>query len=100
MAYSVAQEGLSSNRAPFFDGSNYAFWSARMKSYLMALEFESLAICCPRKSPKKSGWRITKEVKAKYKLAQKLDKAKMAGIELNVEIEEAKRIEELLKRGC
>ena len=31
------QEGLSSNRAPLFHGTNYAFWSIRMIIYLMAL---------------------------------------------------------------
>jgi hypothetical protein len=31
------QEGMSSNRAPLFKGNDYAFWSIRMKSYLMAL---------------------------------------------------------------
>jgi hypothetical protein len=31
------QEGMSSNRAPLFKGNDYAFWSIRMKIYLMAL---------------------------------------------------------------
>jgi hypothetical protein len=31
------QEGMSSNRAPLFKGNDYAFWSIRMRSYLMAL---------------------------------------------------------------
>jgi uncharacterized lipoprotein YehR (DUF1307 family) len=31
------QEGMSSNIAPLFKGNDYAFWSIRMKSYLMAL---------------------------------------------------------------
>jgi hypothetical protein len=31
------QEGMSSNRAPLLKGNDYAFWSIRMKSYLMAL---------------------------------------------------------------
>jgi hypothetical protein len=31
------QEGMSSNRAPLFKGDDYAFWSVRMKSYLMSL---------------------------------------------------------------
>jgi hypothetical protein len=30
-------EGMSSNRAPLFKGNDYAFWSIRMRSYLMAL---------------------------------------------------------------
>jgi hypothetical protein len=34
------QEGFSTNRAPLFDGSNYAFWSIRMRTYLMALGFD------------------------------------------------------------
>jgi hypothetical protein len=28
---------MSSNKAPLFKGVNYAFWSIRMRSYLMAL---------------------------------------------------------------
>ena len=35
------QEGLSSNRYPLFDGTNYAFWSIRMRSYLMALGLDT-----------------------------------------------------------
>jgi len=31
------QEGMSSNIAPMFKGDDYAFWSGRMKSYLMSL---------------------------------------------------------------
>jgi hypothetical protein len=31
------QEGMSSNKAPLFKGNDYAFWSIRMKSYLMDL---------------------------------------------------------------
>ena len=31
------QEGISSNRAPLFKGNDYAFWSIRMKIYMMAL---------------------------------------------------------------
>jgi hypothetical protein len=31
------QEGMSSNIASLFKGDNYAFWSIRMRSYLMAL---------------------------------------------------------------
>jgi hypothetical protein len=31
------QEGMSSNRSPLFKGNDYAFWSIRMKIYLMAL---------------------------------------------------------------
>ena len=31
------QEGMSSNKEPLFKGNDYAFWSIRMKSYLMAL---------------------------------------------------------------
>jgi hypothetical protein len=32
-------EGFSTNKAPLFDGSNYVFWSIKMKTYLMALGF-------------------------------------------------------------
>jgi hypothetical protein len=31
------QEGMSSNRAPLFKVNAYAFWSIRMRIYLMAL---------------------------------------------------------------
>jgi hypothetical protein len=31
------QEGMSSNKTLLFKGNDYAFWSIRMKSYLMAL---------------------------------------------------------------
>ena len=31
------QEGMSSNKAPLFKGNDYAFWSIRMISYMMAL---------------------------------------------------------------
>jgi hypothetical protein len=31
------QEGMFSNRAPLFKGNDYALWSIRMTSYLMAL---------------------------------------------------------------
>lgn len=33
-------EGPSSNKAPLFDGTNYAFWSIRMESYLSSLGFD------------------------------------------------------------
>lgn len=33
-------EGLATNRAPLFDGSNYAFLSVRMKTYIMSLGFD------------------------------------------------------------
>jgi hypothetical protein len=33
------KEGLPTNRAPLFDGTNYASWSIRMKTYLKALGF-------------------------------------------------------------
>jgi hypothetical protein len=38
MAY---QEGFSTNKALLFDRTNYAFWSIRMPTYLMALGFDS-----------------------------------------------------------
>lgn len=31
---------LSSNRAPLFYGTNYTFWSLRMKTYLSALGYD------------------------------------------------------------
>jgi hypothetical protein len=31
------QEGMSSNKAPLFKGNDYAFWSIRMRIYLMDL---------------------------------------------------------------
>jgi hypothetical protein len=34
------QEGLSTNRASLFDRTNYAFWSIRMQTFLMALSFD------------------------------------------------------------
>ncbi|KAH9308310.1 hypothetical protein KI387_036221, partial [Taxus chinensis] len=40
MATHQVQEGFSSNKAPLFDGTNYAFWSVRMRTYLMALGFD------------------------------------------------------------
>lgn len=36
----VSQEGLSSNKAPLFDGSNYDFWSITMEEYLSSLGFD------------------------------------------------------------
>ena len=34
------QEGFSPNRAPLFDGTNYAFWSIRIRTYLMEVGFD------------------------------------------------------------
>ena len=34
------QERMSSNKAPLFKGNDYAFWSVRMKSYIMALGWD------------------------------------------------------------
>jgi hypothetical protein len=34
------QEGMSSNKAPFFNGGGYALWKIRMKSFLLALGFD------------------------------------------------------------
>ena len=31
------QEGLSTNRAPRFDGSNHTFWKIKMELYLQSL---------------------------------------------------------------
>jgi len=33
-------ERLSSNKAPLFDGNNYALWIIRMQTYMMALGFD------------------------------------------------------------
>ena len=30
-------EGISTNRAPLFDGTNLSFWKIRMRTYLMSL---------------------------------------------------------------
>ncbi|XP_057836135.2 uncharacterized protein LOC131046418 [Cryptomeria japonica] len=35
-----SHEGLATNRAPLFDGSNYAFLSVQMRAYLMSLGFD------------------------------------------------------------
>lgn len=40
MKHLVAQEGLSSNKAPLFFGYNYTFWKLSIEEYLMALGFE------------------------------------------------------------
>jgi hypothetical protein len=36
----VDQEGFSTNRDSLLDETNYAFWSLRMRTYLMALGFD------------------------------------------------------------
>jgi hypothetical protein len=36
----ACQEGLSTHKASLFDGTNYAFWSIRTQTYLMALGFD------------------------------------------------------------
>lgn len=33
-------EGFSSSKAPLFDGTNYAFWSLRIQTYLSALRYD------------------------------------------------------------
>jgi hypothetical protein len=33
------KEGISTNKAPFLYGTNYASWSIKMKKYLMAFGF-------------------------------------------------------------
>jgi hypothetical protein len=33
----TSHEGSSTNRAPLFDGTNFAFWKIRMRTYLMSL---------------------------------------------------------------
>ena len=37
------EEGLSSNGAPIFDGSNYTFWKMGMEFYLKSLGIINLA---------------------------------------------------------
>ncbi|MBW4980903.1 DUF4219 domain-containing protein, partial [Marinobacter adhaerens] len=32
-----SHEGISTNRAPLFDGTNFAFWKVRMRTYLISL---------------------------------------------------------------
>jgi len=36
----ASDECFSSNKAPLFDGTNYAFWSKRMRTNLMDLGFD------------------------------------------------------------
>jgi len=33
----TSHEGTSVTRPPLFDGTNFAFWKVRMRTYLMAL---------------------------------------------------------------
>lgn len=40
MTHLFSQGDLSSNKAPLFDGSNYAFQRVRMEAYLMVLRFD------------------------------------------------------------
>ena len=39
MSTSLA-EGQSTNRPPLFTGTNYAYWKARMKIYIKAVDFQ------------------------------------------------------------
>jgi len=51
------KEGLPTNIAHSFDGTNYASWSIRMKTYLMALGFgiwESITTCYIDEAEKES----------------------------------------------
>ena len=32
-----SHEGNSTNKAPLFNGTNFAFWKVRMRTYIMAL---------------------------------------------------------------
>ena len=43
----ATQFGNLANKAPLFDGNNYAFWSKRMRTYLMDQGYDI--------------WQITKE---------------------------------------
>ena len=36
----ASQEGSSTNKSPFFTGTNYAFWKIRMRAYIMSLGME------------------------------------------------------------
>ena len=36
----ACHEGISTNKSPWFNGSNYALWSVRMMKYLVAQEFD------------------------------------------------------------
>jgi hypothetical protein len=40
MAHMDNQERTSKNKSPFFDGSNYAFWSIKMRVYLQSLGYD------------------------------------------------------------
>jgi hypothetical protein len=33
----TSHEGTSTNKAPFFNGTNVSFWKVRMRTYIMAL---------------------------------------------------------------
>jgi hypothetical protein len=33
-----SHEGNSTNKAPMFNGTNFAFWKVRMRTYIMALD--------------------------------------------------------------
>jgi hypothetical protein len=33
----TSHEGTSASKPPLFDGTNFAFWKIRMRTYLMAL---------------------------------------------------------------
>jgi len=45
-------EGCSTNKAPFFTGTNYAFWKIRMGTYIMSLGIEVWAIVKEGYAPK------------------------------------------------
>jgi hypothetical protein len=34
------EEGISNNKAPFFNGGGYALWKIRMKNFMLALSFD------------------------------------------------------------
>jgi hypothetical protein len=34
------QEGMSNNKAPFFNGGGYALWKIRMKKFMLVLGFD------------------------------------------------------------
>ena len=36
----ASQEGCSTNKAPLFTDTNYAFWKIRMRTYIMSLGIE------------------------------------------------------------
>ena len=40
----ASREGSSTNKAPFFTGTNYAFWKIKLRAYIMSLGIEVWAV--------------------------------------------------------